>query len=95
MRWILLKSVAISAYVSVAGLSGCSVDPAKDQRSIDRVLRDGTPPATLPSNGTLSLRQVLVLANHQIESLSIEGELLVRSAVQKRRAVSAFCQRLA
>jgi outer membrane protein TolC len=44
----------------------------------------------MPVDGKLSLQDALALANTYSDALSLQGEALVRAAVEKRRAVSLF-----
>jgi len=75
-------------------LVGCATDQGRDVESINRVLREGTrsfkATSTRPIDGMLSLRDALSTANERSETLSLEGEALIRAVVQRRRAVSAF-----
>jgi outer membrane protein TolC len=71
-------------------VAGCKVDPQPDVDAYRRILNDGTAEPQLGSDGALSLRAAVAMANRSSESLAIDGESYVRSVQDRRRAVSAF-----
>jgi outer membrane protein TolC len=73
--------------VAIVLLAGCHPDQAKERAFYRSQIELPTPTTQMSA---LTLRQALLLANQNDESLSISGESYLRRLIDQRRAVASF-----
>lgn len=78
------------ALVAVFAIAGCAVDQEKEVSLYRSVIGSERPLPDFVAGEPLTLQRALELANHNNESLRLQGEAYVQSLIAKDRAIGNF-----